>query len=139
MKVTTLLLSQHRRIQNLVAHTASAEDAAAREANALALVQAVSCHIATEERVVYPVVERELALDTTAHRSRHVRARLALFRLATTSPAAFEEHLAGLDQVMREHALAESAIVRALESHLSDAGLNYLGERVHEFRQKMAS
>ena len=134
MKATTLLLSHHHRIQNLI--ESAAKDLEAREEQTLALLQAVSWQIATEERVLYPVVERELALDTSSHRKAHVRARLALFRLATTSASAFDEHLAGLDRVLRAHALAESEIVRALEDRMSEAGLIRLGQRMNEFRDE---
>jgi hypothetical protein len=100
-------------------------------------MEAVATHIATAEGVIYPVVERDLALDVSPQRDGHVRARLALFRLATTSEEAFPRHLAWLDRVLREHALAESAIVRAMEESLSPAALIRLGERMTEFQMRL--
>ena len=135
MKATTLLLFQHRRIQTLVDAAAKSRDA--RDEHTLALTDAVTAHLATEEAVLYPVVEREMALDMSLHRAAHVRARLALFRLATASSEGFAEDLAHLDRVMREHALSSSALVRALEDHMSDAGLIRLGQRMNDFERRL--
>jgi hypothetical protein len=132
MKATTLLLFQHRRIQTLVA---AAKKRGAYGEHAILLVEAVAEQIAATEGVLYPVVERDLALDVSAHKDAHRRARNALARLATTSGVEFREELARLDLILREHALAESAIVRALEDRMSDGSLIHLGLRMSEFQQ----
>jgi hypothetical protein len=129
MKATTLLLSRQQRIQALVRAATRSDE------HALALLEAVATQIAVEEGILYPVAERELAVDTSVHRGGHVRVRLALFRLATAPKAAFEKYLAHLDQVLRDHALAESAIVRALEDRMTDAGLVRLGHEMIEFQR----
>jgi hypothetical protein len=135
MKATTLLLSQHRRIQALV--EAAAKCIERREEHTFALVEAVAAQIATEEDILYPVVERELALDVSVHREAHVRARLAMFRLATASKDAFEHDLYHLDRILRDHVLAESALVRALEAKMSNGSLIRLGQRMHDFHQRL--
>jgi hypothetical protein len=137
MKATTLLLSQHRHIQTLVDEASAAKSREPPDERTFALVEAVAAHLAIEEGVLYPIVERELALDVTAHRDAHVRARLAMFRLATTSSDGFEHDLAILDRVLRDHALAESAIIRALESKMSDGGLIRLGQKMSEFHRRL--
>lgn len=139
MKATTLLLAHHRTIQELV--SAAIADAEAREKRTSDLVEAIVAHIATEETVLYPTVERELAVDLRALRASHVKTRLALFRVVTaaTHSVEFASYLATLDMAMREHALGESQLVRTLEDQMSDTGLHRLGEKMQEFESSLVA
>jgi hypothetical protein len=139
MKATTLVLSQHRRIQKLV--DAAAYDAAKRDVRTHALIEAIVTHLATEETILYPEIERTLALDLREHRAGHVRARLALFRVATspTRTDAFCTHLSRLDHVLRDHALRESGTVRTLEDSMSDGVLRRIGKKMVEFQRALTA
>jgi hypothetical protein len=134
MKATTLLLSQHHRIQRLIDLALS--DGNARDIRTSAVIEAVLIHLETEEIVFFPAIERQLSLDLREHRQAHVRARLALFRLATapTEGDQLEDCIGSLRGIFRDHALRESQIVRVLEESLSDTGLRALGEAMQAFQ-----
>jgi hypothetical protein len=139
MKATTLLLAQHHRIQKLVDRAAL--DARARDERTAELLEAVVTYLSTEETVLCPTLERELELDLREHRAAHVRARLALFRVATapTHSEGFISHLSWLDRVLHDLALIESGVVRSLEEALDEQTLRGLGARMLEFQRALVA
>jgi len=82
--------------------------------------------------VFLPAAEPALGASARALRLTHVRARLALFRMATadTRDAVFVRGVRTLRETFREHALALAGVLRSLENVLPQETIAALGDEM---------
>jgi hypothetical protein len=120
--IAAVLLRRLRRLDQLAVAAAASSDALPE------FVEEVSQHFFVEETVLAPFVHRHVEAEALRLRSRHLRARLALFRLATASPFRKEmaEYVRELQLQIGEHALAVPDLATALERVLDETAYRRL-------------
>jgi hypothetical protein len=107
----------------------------ARDEYLSAMTTEMMVYLSLEEQIVIPELERRLPQYLPELRRTHVKARLSLFRIATSPPASarLEHDVRDLRALFRSHALHVAAIVRALGTSATEGDLRRLGDDIHAF------
>lgn len=128
MNVVTRIMRQHRHIQRL--HGLVKTDLRPCDAAMADLVEAVLVHTSSTEALLAKIRDERVVRDVEAHRVHHSRAKLAFFRVATCSEAAFARELRQLESVLSEHAQHEAKVVQSLTHAFGEEVLEVLGDQM---------
>ena len=124
MHIVTLMMRQNRAIQRL--QQVVRMDPHRSEIVLGEFAEAVLTHARDTEVLLASVSDCNLARDLEAHRCHHTRAKLGLFRLATSADEMFNREFDKLERVLREHAQHEATLVRDLRRAFGDDVLDDL-------------
>jgi hemerythrin superfamily protein len=133
MKLTRVLVSQHRAIEALFEELANETRRNARVRLASRLAEELIAHMAAEEAVFYPAVRRTLGVEIDDHFM--LRAQLRRVLSTSVHEPAFRARLEGLRLIFDHYAQNEETdlfprIEAALEVHQLDA----MGEEILDSR-----
>jgi len=137
-RATRHLREEHRRIEQTL--TLLMVDARVDRETLRRVVADVDAHLAAEEALLYPVIERAwnrpLAEQREVHG--HLRFLLSMLTQPRTDPALHARQLRDLDSLFREHArLTEQVALPWIEGALSAGSLEALGERMQTLRASL--
>jgi len=130
MNVTTLMLRQHHRMQQLLSIVADNESA--RGAMLQHVLETASRFLRLQTDLFEPAVAPLVGQAVRMRDEVRVRTRIALFRMATASPESslFGRSLEELREAMRAHALHQGTYLRALEREAQNPALLRLGRQL---------
>lgn len=134
MSLVTRIMRHHRRMQSLLC--AVQTNPGLRSTMMVELIDAVMLHASGMEAVGASLRDAPIRRELAAHRIHHDRARASLFRIATRGDAHFEQELAALRDVLRDHTQHEMGVIGVLRG-ATEEQLVMLGDDLARFERSV--